>query len=374
MKFKEVGFRAFYHQFCAVKLTAQLKEAIKEFPAADSANYALVYGYIDRDAGLTLEILAAAKKGKNGFGFADPATDIRSFIRIESVAEAEFYYFSDEDGSLKKRYAEKIAALDTYAVSEEIEKTREMGFLDSCRDATYPDDIMVRLIKDGLQPEGCWVRISGLGEHWFMGRLLNEPDQMFGYHEGEEIAFFVEETEDKQVFCYSDMNPSVKLKPEDLEDGSMLKNAIAAFEAERTQEHFIDIMEILRDSFIWIPCNAVIGQSDQKQLEQIIKDAGDDLQSLIGKELSYEEGVRMIPDILQSGDDFFFPVFISCEDMGEYGDHFSKVEKHFLEAIALAKNNEKNVKGIVINAFSEPFVVDAGLFDLIEGMKSRIVE
>lgn len=52
-----------------------------------------------------------------------------------------------------------------------------------------------------------------------MGYLLNEPDQPFGYHKGEKIAFFVGETEDKQVFCYSDMNPSAKLKSEDLEDG-----------------------------------------------------------------------------------------------------------------------------------------------------------
>ena len=374
MKFKEVGFRAFYHQFCAVKLNSQLKEAMKDFPHADSANYALVYGYIDREAGLTLEILAAARKTKDGFGFADPATDIRSFIRIEAVADVECYYFSDEDGNLKKRYAEKIMLLDAYAASEEVEKTREMGFLDSCRNETYPDDIMVRLIKDGLQPEGCWARLVGLGEHCFMGILLNEPDQPFGYHEGEEIAIFVQETEDKQVFCYSDMNPSVKLTVEDLADGTMLENAIATFEAERTQEHFIDIMEILRDSFVWIPCNAVIAEADQKKFEELVKNAGDDLQSLVGMELTNDENIRMIPDILQNGDDFFFPAFITCDDMGEYGDHFSKVEKHFLEAIILAKNNEKKVKGIVINAFTEPFVVDAELFDLIEGMKSRIVE
>ena len=58
--------------------------------------------------------------------------------------------------------------------------------------------------------------------------------------------------------------------------------------------------------------------------------------------------------------------------MGEYGDHFSKVEKHFLETIVLARNNEKDVTGIVINAFSEPFVVNKELFELIEGMESSL--
>ena len=54
--------------------------------------------------------------------------------------------------------------------------------------------------------------------------------------------------------------------------------------------------------------------------------------------------------------------------MGEHGDHFSKVERHFLEAPNLAKNNEKNVTGIVINAFSEPFVIPREMFEIIAGM------
>ena len=35
-------------------------------------------------------------------------------------------------------------------------------------------------------------------------------------------------------------------------------------------------------------------------------------------------------------------------------------------------DTKKNVSGIVINAFSEPFVLDRGLFDLVERMKSRL--
>ena len=65
----------------------------------------------------------------------------------------------------------------------------------------------------------------------------------------------------------------------------------------------------------------------------------------------------MVPDILQNGDEFFFPVFTTAEEMGEYGNNFSNIQRHFLEAANLARNNEKNVAGIVINAFSEPFVI-----------------
>ena len=47
-----------------------------------------------------------------------------------------------------------------------------------------------------------------------------------------------------------------------------------------------------------------------------------------------------------------------------------------LEAARLARNNQKNVKGIVINAFSEPFIIPLDLFDLMgtasqKGSKNR---
>ena len=45
---------------------------------------------------------------------------------------------------------------------------------------------------------------------------------------------------------------------------------------------------------------------------------------------------------------------------------------NILEVIPLARNNERNVTGIVLNAFSESFVLDAKLFDLVEKMKSMI--
>ena len=60
--------------------------------------------------------------------------------------------------------------------------------------------------------------------------------------------------------------------------------------------------------------------------------------------------------------------------MGEYGEQFSKIPAHFLGAMNLARNNEKDVKGIVINAFTEPFHVMVEGFDLIAGMKSSIEE
>ena len=42
------------------------------------------------------------------------------------------------------------------------------------------------------------------------------------------------------------------------------------------------------------------------------------------------------------------------------------------EAIMLAKGNEKDIKGIEVNAFSEPFVLDRVLFDAVGSIESDL--
>ena len=136
----------------------------------------------------------------------------------------------------------------------------------------------------------------------------------------------------------------------------------------------LKLLKILRDSWVWIPCNAIMSDADYAAMEKLVMDAKDNLDSLVGMELTNQDNIRMVPDILQNGDEFFFPVFTTAEEMGEYGERFSKIEKHFLEAANLARNNERDLTGIVINAFSEAFVVPKELFDLIFEMESGLKE
>lgn len=369
MKYSELGFRAFYQKFIAVPIKDNLKAVVKDFHGADKANYILTYGYIDHTAGLTLEVLAAAFKGDEGFLFDLGNTEISSKISIGSVMDDECFYFDDEDGKLYKRYADKIEMLKSYTVGDEVEESRNMRFLDASRSPEYPDDLLVYLLKDGNNPEGCWVRIEGLAEDHIFGTLLNEPDQDFGCHEGDKIEFYVHQKDDKEIVLWSNINTSAIITAEDLEDGSMLEAAIHTFNEEPTEKHLLDIMAILRDSYVWIPCNAIMSDADQARLAAMSKEK-DGVN--IGEEFTTHDQVRLIPDILQSGDEFFFPVFSNQEAMGEYGNGFSQVQKHFLEALVLAKNNEKDLAGIVINAFSEPFELYKELWNLFEKMESRI--
>lgn len=50
------------------------------------------------------------------------------------------------------------------------------------------------------------------------------------------------------------------------------------------------------------------------------------------------------------------------------------IQKHMMEVLPLAKNNDKKPSGIVLNAFSDPFVLEASIYDVFEKMKSRLPE
>ena len=151
------------------------------------------------------------------------------------------------------------------------------------------------------------------------------------------------------------------------------KKVFNTFRSNLSYMNFTKLVVALRNSLVWIPCDAIMSDADYKSIEEKVKEAVDsgDAESLIGYEFSNQDEVRLVPDILQKDNKYFFPVFSSVEDMGDYGDEHSKVEKHFVEALDLAKNNDAELSGIVFNAFSDPFILDKELLAIIEGMIYR---
>ena len=360
MKYAETGFRPLYHKYCIFPLSETIRDVVKEYPGYVDANGVLTYGYIDKETGFRVEILCCVKyMDVDHYVLYDCSKDNRVIVQIGAVANEEYLLVEDPG---KEEFEEIIDMVHSYDVSEEVEESRSFEFLDEFRNELYPDDVLVLTVKEGLTPEGCWVRITGLYEECMIGTLLNEPNQDFGFHEGDSIAFFLYENDEGNRCLISDMNESKKLTVEDLEDGSMLCNAIKLFHERPNNGTLFHVLELLRDSYIWIPCNVVVSEEDQKNMQE----------ASTGMELQFEEDVRLIPDILMSDDDYYFPVFTTDREMREDDQHFSKVEKHFLEAIALARANDPDIKGIVIDAFTEPMVIDRELFEVIENLKSRL--
>jgi hypothetical protein len=371
MKKGQVEFRDYYKHFIAVPMNEDLRVVIEDFPGADHADYMLTYGYIDHFEGLMLEVVASAFKNEDTFYFSDTNLDVGVKIPIKMVDQS--YSIDDADGRLYERYAEKLDPLkeeyyfdlegkENILSKEDLEAMREMDIIDPFRSIENPDVVMVFLVKDGNSPEPCSVRMERFLDDNIIGILLEEPEQDFGYHLGDKIAFFIQRIDDEDVFLLSDMNPSKKITLEDLEDGTMLEKAIHIFNEEPNENNLVEILEILRDSFVWIPCNAIIEDNDLENM----------LSANIGDTIQIEDDLRMVPDILQEGDKLFFPVFSNMEAMGEYGNYFSKIGKHFIEVIHFAMNYEKDLSGIVINAFSEPFELDKEIWDIVLKMKSRL--
>ncbi len=372
MNYKEAGFREFYHHFVAVPLKANLLPLIKDYPWIEQADHILTYGYMDQECGMTLAVLGMAKETEDGFLVIDGNDNVHSIIRISTVAEDEVTIITEDDEALKKKYATKIEMLRGYDASEDVEITREMDFLDPFRHEIYVDDVQVLLQKDGMRSEGCWVRITGIGENCVVGTLLNEPYRDFGCHKGDTISVFAEETADGNVICYSNVETSPKVTREDLMDGRMLEDAVAEFKKKCDEESLLGLVEILRDSYVWIPCQLTWSEYDQKKLVEIAQRIGEDPDAITSRELTEYYDSRLMPHIIKSGDHYQLPIFSTEEAMGEFGTRFSKIQKHILDVISLARNNEKKPSKIVLNVFTDPFVIDSEYWVLIEKMKSRI--
>lgn len=345
MNYTETGFRAVYRRFCVFEAEGPMEKMLTDgtLPGVGKGDCVLCYGYMDDERGLCLEVLAAGVRKDGSVGFFDaPQGAPRIVLGIESVKEIGFEFLEDPHGRLMQKFGRQLASLEEFAPSEEVEATRQMTFLDGLRDAVHIDDIDVWLSKEGLDPEKLKVRLTGTGNRFLMGTLREEPRQDFGYHAGESIAFFAQQQEDGSVECVSDMNPDRALTAADLEDGTILQEAIRQFNEERTEEGAVEILQLLRDSMVWIPCKV--------QLEPL----------------------RLDPDILRNGDALFMPVFSSEETMGEYGDQFSKVQKPMLEAMDMAEKSENRLYGIVVDAFTDHYVLGLELFDVVREIKSRL--
>ena len=358
LTFKDIGFRGTYHRFWAMDFNDTIRKSCCEFPNFEKADCVLLYGYIDHNAGTTMEVVACGRRNDKLFNFFDAPTDRRSFIRIGAIENETIYSLDDTVSELKAKYQKKVAIVDQYTASPELMETRQITALDTSRHEHYPDDIKLHLRTKEGNIEVCWLRIEGVIQKTFFGRLLNEPYKNSGCHEGDIITFHVYKTDEDTFVCVSD---GTTLKPIRMED-NVLKSAITTFKQNPTENNLIEILEILRDFLVWIPCNATIGEHDIESLKS--KKAGDKFKSA--------DDIIMIPDVLKAGDEYFFPVFTSCEEMGEYGESFSKVEKWFIEAISLSQNNEKQIKGIVINAFTDSFVVTNELLGIVKKRGSKI--
>ena len=113
---------------------------------------------------------------------------------------------------------------------------------------------------------------------------------------------------------------------------------------EKTTESIEALFKELKRSKVWVPFDASLMDGSDKQ-----------------------EGVRLTPDILRKGDDYFYPCFLTEQDIPkDYYDRFSWLKIPFTDCLFTAESIRKfPVRGIVLDAFSDPVDIDKGAFEAI---------
>lgn len=155
------------------------------------ANSLLCYGYVDRTAGLTYQTVAATMYVDGDYSIVDTAQFISMKIRADSIPKAEIIPIHNK--ALFKQYAHIVENIDEfYYTNPDVEKCRAIKELDQFRHADFPDDLQVAFIKEGVRPEGIWVRTTKLlgsedSTILLEGTMLNTPHADFGVTAGDAV-------------------------------------------------------------------------------------------------------------------------------------------------------------------------------------------
>lgn len=197
MKLSETGFRAIYKRFVLLPINESNELAIQDFPEIDKATHIIAYGYIDTEAGLTLEILSGAILNDSNLRPLPQSTEINSKLRVgDEEEDTEFISLDPLHDEMMDHYGEHIKMLSVYDADPEVERTRQITDLDPLRYSVFPDDIQVYIFADTENPEAVWVRLTGFGPDYLTGRLLNQPNQSKGLNMGDEMKIQVVKSED----------------------------------------------------------------------------------------------------------------------------------------------------------------------------------
>lgn len=135
-----------------------------------------------------------------------------------------------------------------------------------------------------------------------------------------------------------------KKKTAKKEKSMTLSDYKKAYLREKTTESIEALFKELKQAKVWVPFNASL------------MDGGDG-----------QEGARLKPDILQKGADYFYPCFLTEEDIPkDYYERFSWLQLPLTDCLFATEGMESlPVRGIVLDAFSDPVEIDKGAFEAI---------
>lgn len=198
MKVYEMSFRDMNQKMVEIHGVKMVKLLEKMGLKLDHLYGALMYGYIDHNAGFTFEIMALETKKQNieyrivpiGVSCKIPRFDVQE-MNIEILDNVNVDLFQDKIDIVAK----------TTQVSKELEELRLYKELDPSRHLEYPDDVMVYFLEEGKEPEACWLRLEGMQDGKMYGTVLTALHQDFGVKEKDTVYFGMTQMEDDKLAC-----------------------------------------------------------------------------------------------------------------------------------------------------------------------------
>ena len=135
-----------------------------------------------------------------------------------------------------------------------------------------------------------------------------------------------------------------KKKTAKKEKSMTLSDYKKAYLREKTTESIEALFKELKKAKVWVPFNASLMDENDGP-----------------------EGARLKPDILRKGDDYFYPCFLTEEDITkDYYDRLSWLQLPLTDCLFTAEGMESfPMRGIVLGAFSDPVEIDRRAFEAI---------
>lgn len=170
------------------------------------ANSVICYGYVDKQAGLTFEVLCLASYIDGDYTIVNENKTVSMKVRSETYKDTEVIPI--KNSAIMKRFEQRIRMIeDGYYSHDRTEEARKLTCIDLFRHPFFPDDVQAILASEGLKPESIWVRLTGYvgntnGVDAFSGTLLNAPfDSRFHLSYGDEVFVAVVNGNDGKI-CF----------------------------------------------------------------------------------------------------------------------------------------------------------------------------
>ena len=184
------NFRDVEHNLC-IALDSRMSAILSEGEDC-GANAVICYGYVDKQAGLTFEVLCLASYVDGDYTIVSENKEVSMKVRSETYKDTEI--FTIKNAAIMKRFEQRINIIEeNYYSHSGTEEARKLTCIDKYRHPFYPDDVLAILPGEGLKPESIWVRLTQYVENnngieVFEGTLLNEPfDSRFNISRGDEV-------------------------------------------------------------------------------------------------------------------------------------------------------------------------------------------